>query len=190
MLNLENLKQFTIQRPDAWTLLGDAEAFDQLPETHQAQLLFLDKAASKFMYDLLESSKLITGGLWSPFAKGNFKTVEEFSNFSDLEESKQQLKKWLFQRGIPFQNWVFVLPNYNDYPMLTTWKMIIKYGSRMFFADDITIFDASLNWCLLYYHDDKLSFGKDNIYDNTEDYKVMEAYNEMKKKYPQFKYPY
>jgi hypothetical protein len=190
MVDLSNIRQFTIDRPDSWTLFGSPEDFDSFPEPHKAQILFLDKPAAKFIYEFSASAKLVTGDIWQPFVKGNFKKVERFSDFSDTAESKQELKKWLFHRGIAFQTWVFVLPNYNDYPILTTWKMVIKYSGSLFFSDDVTIFDTSLNWCLFFFHEDELFFGKDNIYDPTEDYQKMEALNEVKKKYPQFKFPY
>ena len=83
MVDLTNIKHFTTDRPENWTLLGSPEDFDRLPEHHKAQILFLDKAADKFIYEFSSSAKLITGDLWEPFAKGNFKTVDKFSNFSD-----------------------------------------------------------------------------------------------------------
>jgi len=190
MVDLNNIKQHSVHRPDCWTMFGSPEDFDKIPDIHKEQILFLDKGATKFIYEYCSSAKLIADDLWQPFSKGNFKTIEEYSNFSDTEESKQELKKWMFNRGIEFQNWVFVLPNYNDYPILTTWKMVIKYSDDLFHSDDITIFDKTLNWCLFYFHHDKMFFGKDNIYDPTDDYKKMEALNEVKKKYPQFKFPY
>jgi hypothetical protein len=190
MVDIDSIRKFTIDRPDNWTLFGGVEDFDKLPETHKLQILFLDKTASKFIYEFSSSAKLVTGEICEPFAKDNFKTVNSFSIFSDPDESRQDLKKWLFNRGIPFHTWVFVLPNYNDYPILTTWKMVVKYSGDIFFSDDVTIFDATLNWCLFYFHHDKIVFGKDNIYDPTEDYKKMEAINEIKRKYPHFKFPY
>lgn len=190
MVDIKNIQQFTVQRPNTWTLFGSVEDFDSLPETHKSQIFFLDKTACKFIYEFSSAAKLVTGDISNPFAKGNFKIVEVFSDFSNTDESRKQLKKWLFNRGISFQTWVFVLPNYNDYPVLTTWKMIVKYSGDIFFNDDITIFDESINWCLFYFHHDKLFFGKDNIYDPADDYKKMEAVNEVKKMYPNFKLLY
>lgn len=190
MIDLTNIRNFTIDRPGSWTLFGSPEDFDNFPEQHREQILFLNKASGKYIYDFVASAKLLTGDLWEPFAKGNFKTVEQFSDFSGTAESKQALKKWLFNRAIPFKAWVFVLPNYNDYPILTTWKMIIKYSGNLFFADDITIFDNSLNWCLFFYHEGHLFFGRDNVFDPSDDYKKMEEMNERKKNFPQFKHPY
>ena len=190
MVDLNNIKSFTVPRPEGWSLFGSAQEFDNLPETHREQILFLDKAASKYIYEFSSDAHLMTGGLWDPFAKGNFKQVEEFSNFSRTPESNERLKKWLFNRGIPFPTWVFVLLNGNEGPLLMTWKMLIKYSDCLFIMDDVMVFDNTLNWCLFFFHEDKMFFGKDNIYDATEDLKRMEELNERKRKYPDFKHPY
>jgi hypothetical protein len=190
MVDLNNIKQFTTDRPNTWTLFGSADDFDNLPKLHREQIHFLDKTAGKYIYGLLSSAKLVADNVSNPFSKGNFKSVVQFSNFAGTPESKQELKKWLFQRGITFQTQVFVLPNYNDYPVVTTWKILIKYANDLFFNDDVTVFDQTLNWCLFYYHHDQLFFGRDNIYDPSEDERKMEVLNERKRKYPQFKFPY
>ena len=190
MVDLNSIKQHTIDRPNGWTMFGSPEDFDNIPDVHKEQILFIDKEATKFIYEYCSSAKLIADDLWKPFSNDNFKSIEEYSNFSETVDRKQELKKWLFNRGIEFKKWLFVLPNYNEYPVLTTWKMVVKYSDDLFQSDDITIFDRTLNWCLFYFHPGKLTFGKDNIYDPTNDYKKMEALNEVKKKYPQFKFPY
>jgi len=190
MVDLNNIKNFTVDRPEGWTLFGSAKEFDSLPETHREQILFLDKTASKYIYDFSADAHLMTGGLWDPFAKGNFKQVEKFYDFARTAESNQRLKKWLYNRGIAFGTWVFVLLNGNEGPMLMTWKMLIKYSDNLFIMDDVLVFDHTLNWCLFFFHEDQIFFGKDNIYDPAEDLKRMEELNERKKKHPQFKHPY
>ena len=162
MIDLSNLRDFTVDRPE-WTLLGTADELDQLPVTHREQLVFLNTEAADYLYSFLSSAKLLTGGGWDPFAGGNFKSTERFTDFGGLEESWQSLKKWLHRRGLPFKAPVIVLPDGNNCPILTTWKMVIKYSADLFRSDDVVVFDASLNWCLFYYHEDVLFFGKDNI---------------------------
>lgn len=190
MVDLTNIKKFVVARPEGWTLFGNGAAFDQLPETHQAQILFLDNTASKYIWDFSSNAHLLTGGGWAPFEKGNFKTVEEFTDFRRTDESKRLLKKWLYNRGIAFDTWVFLLEDGNDQAILTTWKMVIKYSADLFIMSDMMIFDNTLNWCLYFFHEDKLFFGKDNVYDITEDHQRMEALNERKKNFPQFKHPF
>lgn len=190
MIDFNNIKQFTTHRPDHHTLFGSPKDFDELPEIHKEQILFLNAEASKFMYKFCSLAKLLTGPAWDPFAKGNFKIVEQFSDFADTGESRSALKKWLFNRNIRFRSWIFVLPNYDQFAFITTWKMLIKYSGELFFSDDVIVFDVSINWCLFYFHEDRLFFGKDNIYDPAEDEKNMELISALKKKFPQHNFPY
>lgn len=190
MIDLNNITSFTLGQPPAHNPLGTAAEFLALPETHQQQILFLNKEGSRFVDQLGASAHLLTGDVWDPFEKGNFKTVETFNTFYYDGSHKQELKKWLYQRGIPFRSWTFVRFNGNDDPMMMTWKMVIKYCTDLFIMNDVMIFDQTRNWCLFFFHEDKLFFGKDNIYDNTDDEKMMEELNERKKKFPLFKHPY
>lgn len=190
MININNIRNFTEDRPEGWTVFGSAADFDNLPETHREQILFLNKDAGKFIFDFSEAAHMLTGGPWDPFAKGNFKSVVKFSEFSRTPETNQQLKKWLYSRGIPFSSWVFVLFNGSGEPMLMTWKMLIKYCRNLFEVDDVMVFDSTLNWCLFFFHEDHLFFGRDNIYNADEDQKRMEDLNEKKKNFPQFRHPY
>lgn len=189
MIDLENIKNFSVPRPEGWTVFGNAAQFDALPQATKDQVFFLSPEATDYLLDYVHTVQLITGGGWDPFAKGNFKTVEIFDAFYGDEESRQVLKKWLYHRGLPFGNMVFLLQA-NESAILTTWKMILRYSAFIFPGDDLLIFDKTLNWCLFYYHDDKLFFGRDNVYDPSEVDKKMEALNERKKKFPQFRHPY
>lgn len=189
MIDIHNIKNFTIPRSDL-NFVGTAKEFDELPETHQEQILFLDKAAEKYIFDFASAANIITGGFWDPFAKGNFKTVEEYDHFYGIQASKQELKKWLFNRGIPFSTWVFVLMDSNEPPMLMTWKMMVKYVEHIFYGEEVIVFDHTLNWCLVYFHENQMFFGKDKYYDPAEIEQEMQELNERKKNYPQFKHPF
>lgn len=192
MVDLDNIRNFTTDKPPGWTLFGTPREFEELPPTHRAQIRFLNKEAIDYIYQFSgRSFNLVSGDLWDPFAKGNFRAVEKFYDFTNFKESWQHLKKWLYQRGIPFSTWVFVLPNGICGPMLTTWKMVVRYSRDLFLIDDVMVFDRTLNWCLFFFHENELFFGKDPAgYDPAEDLKRMEALNERKRKYPQFKHPY
>ena len=61
MVDLSNIKEFTTDRPNGWSLLGNAEEFDSLPQIHKQQIHFLDKNASKYIYDFLNSAYILTG---------------------------------------------------------------------------------------------------------------------------------
>jgi hypothetical protein len=182
MIDITNIKQYQIERPDTWSLFGDTADFDKIPTAHKDQIAFLDKTAAKFLYDFLNVAKLVATND-DPFNKNNFKTVEHYTNMTD----EAGLKKWLYNRKIPFKGEVFVLGN--DC-ILTTWKIVVKYAPDLFFSNDIVVFDKTLNWCLFYFHHDHLFFGKDNIYDSTNDYIKMDEISRLKKEYPNMKFPY
>jgi len=189
MIDIENIKSFTVERPPH-SIFGTAAAFDLLAETHREQILFLDPVASEYVWSFSNAAHLLTGGLWAPFKKGNFKEVDEFNQFYGTPESKHFLKKWLYKRGIAFGTWVFLLEESNNQAILTTWKMVVKYAADLFISNDLMLFDKTLNWCLIYFYHDQLFFGRGNVYDATEDYKQAEELNERKKRFSQFKHPY
>ncbi len=189
MIDLENTRSFSVARPD-FSIFGTAAAFDLLPETHREQILFLDVVASKYIWSFSNAAHLLTGGLWAPFEKNNFKEVDEFNQFYGTSESEQFLKKWLYKRGIAFNTWVYLLEESNNQVILTTWKMVVKYAADLFISNDLMLFDKTLNWCLIYFHHNQLFFGRGNVYDASEDDKRAEELNERKKNFPQFKHPY
>lgn len=149
--------------------------------------MFLDPVATQFIYKFSTAAHLLTGNEWQPFAKKNFAKTAQLNTNS---ASAEIVKKLLYNRGIPFDQWVFILPNYNNYPVLATWKMVIKYSATLFLSDDVKIFDATLNWCVFFFHEGCLFWGKDNVYDAADDQKRIEEMNERKRKSPDFKHPF
>lgn len=185
MIDFTNIRDHEIERPDSWTCFGTPEDFDSLSDEFKDQIKFLDKEAADFLYAYFEVSKFHTGPIWEPFAKKNFQYVENLSLGGDDDE----LKKWLYRRRIPFSKWVYVLPNFGEGPWMMTWKMVIKSCNDLFFADDVAIFDETNQWCLTYWHEDKLFFGSIHITDPEIGYKEVEEMNERERKYPGYKHP-
>jgi hypothetical protein len=191
-MDIEDLHKFQEDRPAKWTCFGSKEDFDKMPHEHKDQIVFLDKEASKYIVEFLANSKMTeelntwkyNGKDWSPFKKNYFKIIEEFTEFGNDDK----LKKWLYNRGLPFKDNVFLIPNFGDNCIYTTWKMVVKYAPNIFFHDDVVIFDKTINWGLFYFHEDHMYFGKDNIYDPEEAYKKVEELNDLKKKYPNIKF--
>ncbi len=170
-------------------MFGSLDDFDALPPTHREQICFLDKTAQKYIFKFIDNAGLLTGGGWDPFAKGNFKVVEEYQGCYRGEECQHSLRKWLYRRELPFSNEVFLLSSAED-SLLTTWKMVVKYSHLFLGFSDTMVFDRTLNWCLFYYHESQMFFGRDNTYDVSPHEKEMEALNEKKRLYPRFRHPY
>lgn len=185
MIDLTNIQEHEIDRPNVWTCLGSPSDFDSLSDEFKDQIKFLDKEASNFLYKYFEASRFHTGPVWEPFEKKNFKYVEKIT--VGLDESI--IKKWLFKRGFPFSKWVFVLPNYGNEPLMMTWKMVIKKCENLFFADDVVIFDETNQWCLTYWHEDEMYFGQINTTDPEIGYNEIKEMDELEKKYPGYKHP-
>lgn len=189
MIDLDNIFSYTVPRPEGWSIFGKAGDFDALPQATRDQAFFLNKPATDGLIELAHAARLVTDGGWDPFSGSNFKTVETFNDFSSTDESRQHLKKWLYQRGIAFSNWVFLLQN-TEPGIMITWKLVLRYSPFIFPGDDVMIFDRTLNWCLFYYHEDTMFFGRDISFDPSEDEKKMQELNERKKKFPSFRHPY
>lgn len=146
----ENSSPIPFDKEPYWTLLGDAVDLRKILPHHREQLFFLNKKAADFIYTYIDELQVLDKQLWQPFKNHDFKLKEKYQTNSDF----QSYKKWLYQRGIAFSNWVLVLPNYNSHPMLMTWKMVLKYTSDIFgTSDDILIFDFSQSWYLFHYHE-------------------------------------
>lgn len=182
MIDMENIGKFSVERPESWTLFGDPDDFDKMPQEHKDQIIFLNTEANKYLHQFMKFAKLVHNND-NPFGKNNFKYV---SNFAVTDDEKS-LKKWLYNREIPFHTKVFLCEHTFVY---TTWKIVVKYSSDIFHGHDVIVFDKTLNWCLFYFHHDHIFFGKDNIYDWKEDEEQIAVINKLKKQYPHFKFPY
>lgn len=182
MIDIENIKQYEIERPNTWTIFGDPEDFDKMPIEHKDQIIFLGKEADKYLDKFMNAAKLVDVND-DPFRKNNFKNVSKYY----ITEDEQALKKWLYNLEIPFKTNVFLC---EDSFIYTTWKMVVKYSPNIFFRNDVIVFDKTLNWCLFYFHHDVLFFGRGNIYDSKQDESHMEMINKLKQQYPQFNFPY
>ena len=178
MINFENLKENSIDFPNVWTFLWSPEEAQQISVEHKDQIFFLNQKASEFVSEYFESSKLSDN--WTePINKKYFRKIEKF----EINDNTKELKKWLFNRKIPFDNFVFLNRDRSNHVVMLTWKMVIKYCEGIFFSEDLFIFDQSLNWCLSFYHENEITFGSEKIYRKEFYYKKTEVNNELKNKY-------
>jgi len=180
MITFDNIKTYSTDFPKTWSFLGSAEEANEIPQEHKDQIFFLNDEVSKFVRNYMDSSKMITGPLWKPFNERYFKTVEEFEVTAN---SENEIKKWLYAKSIPFDHYVFIDGERSGQAVTLTWKMVIKYWQGLFFADDLILFDETLNWGLFYFHEDRLYFGTDKIYDKEFEYEKTKERNELKEKF-------
>ena len=93
-----------------------------------------------------------------------FKNVETFDAST---KSDKEIRKWLHNRGIQYSTKVFNIHQPNT-GFLLTWKMVIKHY-EILYSSDALFWDLTLNWGLVCHHDGLFTFGKNRIYDNTEE---------------------
>lgn len=155
MINFDNIKEHIIGVDDfqlKWRLSD--EQYDVIPNQHLEQLKPLNRNASKFLADYLLNSTVHSD---FPFKKGYFKTTD---NAKILKHKEKEIKKWLYQRGLPFDKEVFLSWD-NDNAVIAPWELVIKYFDSFYYggSDDLTIFDESLTWAVLFHHEDEIYFG-------------------------------
>lgn len=175
----KNMTQYwTGEFPKVWSFLWSPEEANKIPVEHKDQIHFLNDKGTRIINEILDSSKMTKGLPIEPF-KNFFQKIDEFKV---TENCEKDIKKWLHNKGIPFSKYVFVDSEMSGQTVMLTWKMVIKYWEGLFFADDIVIFDSSLEWGLFYYHESQLYFGSEVIFDRKlEEQKTIEL-NEMIKK--------
>jgi hypothetical protein len=130
------------------------EKYGKLSEQHHDQLRPLDKEAAKFLWNFISKTNLHNE---RPFKKDFFRTIDK-TNI--LEGNEKEIKKWLYQRGLPFDKFVFLSWDQTD-AMIVPWKLLIKYFDSFYYggSDDLTVIDQSLSWALLFFHEDEIYFG-------------------------------
>ncbi|AFL83640.1 hypothetical protein Belba_0998 [Belliella baltica DSM 15883] len=180
MINFENIKTFSSEIPDTYGFLWTPEEVEKLPQEHKDQIYFLNEDAGQFLKNYISSSKMATGPSWKPFNDKYFNTIEEFQV---NENSDDEIKKWLYNKPIRFDKFVYLQNESNGHFATLTWKMIIKYWKDFFFADDLLIFDETLNWGLYYFHENNLFFATDKIYDKEFEYQRIKDLKELKDKF-------
>jgi len=129
--------------------------FIDIPKEHLNQFKPLDNSASKFLSDYIINKEVHQD---VPFKEGFFKDIEsiEIQDFSDGD-----IKKWLFDLDFPINNEIFLSWSPTD-AMIISWKLLIQYFDCFYYlvSDDLTVFDQTLNWALLFFHEGEIYYGK------------------------------
>ncbi len=128
--------------------------FVGLPDHNLEQLKPLNKEAAKFLWDYVSEKELHKE---IPFKKDFFKSVE---SYSILDDNENEIKIWLHEFGFPIDKPVFLSWDMRN-AMIVPWEILIKYFDSFYYtsSDDLTVFDESLNWAVLFCHFDEIYFG-------------------------------
>jgi hypothetical protein len=70
------------------------------------------------------------------------------------------VSSWLSLIGFPANKEIYLSWN-EDMGMITNWGMLLKYFDDFAYlgADDLTVFDPSFGWALLFFHNCNVYFG-------------------------------
>lgn len=159
----------THEPPKHRCVFGRTEEFLTFPRVHRLQVLFLDPASSQAANAAFGWGDVFRqdyGFGADPFSAGFYQQVEKIGNGTPAT-----LRKWLFQRGVPFAERVFIFPLFGsgDTPVvMTTWKIVTKYGDQLFGPgnsnNNLVVLGESATWCLHYHHDGDLTFANQPDY--------------------------
>jgi hypothetical protein len=163
VISLDDLEKFSIPMQESALARIFMNDNGDLPSVeHQDQISVLTAEASNYLWDFERKIRI---GSFYPDIQKYFKSVEQFNVRRNTDD---QVKKWLYRKGIPFKNKVF-LSFQPHWGLVMTWKMVIHYSANIFFAYDLTVWDRTINWCLYFHHDDVFHFGSDRIYDGQDE---------------------
>ncbi len=148
------------QNPIHWRFEDEG---DEIPyEDHKESILPLTKEGAAILDRFIHDSSIHND---FPFQKGRFRNTEVLSlepvtHQDGFKSEDKKVKKWMYELGVPFKNPVFVSYD-RDCGFIMPWKLLIKYWRNFYYSisDDITIFDDSLQWCLLMFHEHEFYFG-------------------------------
>jgi len=146
----------------------------KLSDEFKDQIWVLTPEASKDLWNYENESRIFND---YPKLTKFFKDVETIDTST---KSNSEIKQWLHNRGIKYSTKVFY--NYQpDTSFMLTWKMVVKHFDILF-SSDATIWNLSLNWGLACHHDGLFVFGKNRIYDNTEEQIMITKLEQKQKK--------
>jgi len=139
------------------------EKFDKLPDEDLDKLQPLDSDASMFLWNYITNANLHRD---MPFKKDFFRTIV---NTRILYDNQEKFKKWLNQSGFPSDKSVFLSWD-TENGMVVPWRLLIKYFDSFYYpsSDDLTVIDQSLDWALLFFHNDEVYFGTNTDFKPSE----------------------
>ena len=126
-----------------------------LPAAHLTQIQPLDRASAGRLLEMTQP--------WyreHPFTHGFFTDVASTPLRPGGGDAEiRRIRKWLYQRGVPFRHRVFL--SWSDTEAaVTTWKVVVKYWDDLWYpaSDDLVVFDESMSWALFLWHAEEAFF--------------------------------
>jgi len=137
------------------------DRYPTLPPNHAAQIRLLTRD---------DAVRLTDWAVWSipagwPDRGERFGEDVSFGTYDSWEDEAglDEVRRWLFDRGIPFRREVFLL--YERHRVVwTTWKILVRYWDAFAWSVgyEMLAFDPTLRWACCFHHEDVIIFGKDS----------------------------
>jgi hypothetical protein len=126
-----------------------------LPPVHLEQVKPLSPDSSRRLWDL---TLPLHGDI--PFTLSLYRTIESVPLDNNDPAAIRSVRKWLFDRGVPFKSPVY-LSYEPECAIATTWKIVVKYWDDFWYpgSDDLTVVDESFAWASLFWHESQAFFG-------------------------------
>lgn len=156
MINFKNLENEIIEFDEfqlGWRFKPNS--IDENLKSDLMSIKPLSIRASLELSKFLKESKLHNQ---FPFKNDFFKEVE-IIGINDL--GKSLFQEWLYHK-LPQHNNLVYLSWDDDTAAMTSWELFVKYYDYFHYSgsDDLTIFDSSLNWSVVFHHASYVYFGK------------------------------
>lgn len=135
------------------------DEYSPLHTNHAAQIGLLVPKAAKQVDDWATAA--IPVG-WPDSVTGSF-PFEEQRNIRDGWDNpveRAAVRKWLFDRGVPFCRTVYLLYDRNMV-VRTTWRLVVRYWDAFAWSVGIAMYviDHTLQWTCCFHHEDVIVFG-------------------------------
>lgn len=150
-----------LSEPDR-SFFSFGDAYCPLPASHAAQISLLVPADAKRVAAWAFSA--IPPG-WPDHTDARF-MYEKQLNISgcwDDAGRRADVRRWLFDCGIPFRRTVYLLYE-RDRVVQTTWRMVVRYWDAFAWSVGyamVTV-DHALQWACCFHHEDMIVFGTHN----------------------------
>ena len=128
--------------------------FNKIDKLQLREIFPFNKFASEYLSDFISNAKLHEQ---IPFSANFFKTLE---NIRIEENNNEEIKQWLSSRKLSLQKTVYLSWD-NETAIKTNWNTVINLWNSFFYSssDDLTIFDESLEWSILFFHENTIYWG-------------------------------
>jgi len=128
--------------------------YDELPVSHIKELKPFNKDASQFIDKLIKEKNIHNQ---FPFNNDTHILIDKVEI---IDGNDKEIQHWLSQRNLSSEDQVYLSWD-SETSLKTKWKYVVEYWDTFYYSvsDDLTIFDESMDWMLLFFHENEIYWG-------------------------------